>query len=54
MAGREDCILAAVRAGATAEDAASIVDDMLREAQTMKAQGQLAGLEKALADSPKE
>ena len=50
MAGREDCILAAVRAGATAEDAASIVDDMLREAQTMKAQGQLAGLEKALAE----
>jgi hypothetical protein len=39
MASTQDCINAAVRAGATPEEARHIVDTMRAEAETLKAQG---------------
>lgn len=49
MATRKDCINAAVRAGATADEAVGIVDMIFAEAKALQAAGKGAGLERQVA-----
>lgn len=49
MASRDDCIKAAVRAGAAPQEAMAIVDGLLAEAKILQAEGKAMGLEKELA-----